>query len=432
MSVMPGLKAMIQSIDRKVFRDFLRKEAPSMIDKIDWTTNPEHYPEHAFSILADTTKTPHDVREKIFPHLYEIHLLSENAKEGMNYRKRILEDKDAKKLWLDEFGLNVPVIQTIAAWMQVNANGLFQNILSNTLMKTKESNGGIKCYLKDAYEGHVEPKPFDKFRSELKNYLLQETGVKMHVSVERLDLAKNIRFTVYTDPFPKNEQHFKDASTEDTLDVRLSKKVDCFYFTLPSVRPGRQAYFQLKCDFQRTQREYIAKLFAECILKTETKGKCEQKRNLKPFRVRPPKFDFTHIDGYEDLRYEGMSVKVQSGGRRPDEHSWRYAEEDFFDHGGDVATRLPNTLEEAIDPQELYLSITLRVGEKNASIIPLDGMSYDDREIKDYSVTVRKSGDWISKPTALPSEVKKIDAVLEVMGLDDISGDKILKKTIRK
>lgn len=431
MSVMPGLKAMIQSIDRKVFRDFLRKEAPSMIDKIDWAMDPDFYPEHAFSILADTTKTSHDVREKIFPHLYEIHLLSENEKEGINYRKRIYDDKDVKALWIKDYGLGMPAIQTIAAWMQVYANGLFQGFLSNALMKTKESNGGIKCYLKDTYEGHIEPKPFNEFKDKLKEYLALETGVKMHVSVERLDLAKNIRFTVYTDPFPKNEQHFKDTD-DDTLDIRLSKKVDCFYFTLPTVRPGRQSYFQLKCDFQRTQREVIAKLFAELVLKTEIKAKDEQRRDLLPFRVRPPKFDFSEVDGFEDLRYEGMSIKVQNGGRKPDELSWRYAEDDFYEKDGDVANRLSNIPEEAIEPLELYIALYLRVGEKNNTQLSFEGMETDSREIKPFSVTIRRSGDWTSKPTALPCEVKKIDAALEAMGLSDISGDKILKKITRK
>jgi len=428
MSTMPGLRGMIQTIRKDEFHAFIQHNAPSVDGEIDWSASGEAYVDGAYGVLSDDVKTSHEVREQFFPHLYEIHLLSENPKEGTNYREKIFANSEAKAKWLEHFKFDVPDITTMATWMQVHANDVFQSALSSIMMSKKESNGGYWYFLPAAYEPNIAPRPFEEFKTELKSYLNHETGVKMHANVERLDLTKMIRFTVYTDPFPKNEQHFKETEN-DELDVRLSRKVDCFCISLPKAKANRQPHFRLKCDFLRAQRDVIARLFAEYVLHTTIHDKCQAQRDLNAFRTRPKKFDFSQIDGFESLRYQGMKVVRESGGKKPDTFSWRYGEDDFYDHA-EIDQKMQSEINSLSEIQELYLSIRLQVGSPPQQQ-SFDGFA-DDRPAKTYEVTVRRNGDWSAQPTPLDCEVRKIDAVLEAMGLQDISGDKILRKVVRK
>lgn len=188
-------------------------------------------------------------------------------------------------------------------------------------------------------------------------------------------------------------------------------------------------YFMLKCDFLRSQRDYIAELFAKAVLHTSVHDKSHPKRELNAFRLRPKKFDFSGVDGYDSLRYEGMKVVKKSGGKKPDVFSWRYGDDDFYTHAEDDKC-IGEELASMIDIQELYLAITLQVGPLPAQQA-LEGFP-DERPVRTFDVTVRKNGDWLSQPAPMDDEVRKIDAVLEIMGLQDISGQKRLQKTTRK
>jgi len=302
------------------------------------------------------------------------------------------------------------------------------------LAKCREANGGFKYYMKGNYDGRIGD-PNGQFKDELKAYLKDECGVDLHVNVEKTALKKYVRFTVTTDPFPSHKQHFskeKQDQDKDILRTHNAQDVECFYITL--YRTTRGSYFQIKCDYTDAQRNTVADYFARFVLMSNLGVKPEQRRDLKEFRTRPRKFDTRDIDGLVDYRYEGVNMRILSGGkRRKNIYVRRFVDTDFYDEierSGDLKD-VPVQSRELV---ELYLEVVLKTGDRpeleQASFAELG--DFDGRNTKSYLVAVKSRGFWSSKPTATESDEKKIDQLLERMGLRDISGQNILKTTKRK
>lgn len=430
---MPALKPMIATIGKKLFHRLVHRFVTEFENKIDWSPDDtDEFATQAFAILSRNDPDTIAVRDKLYPHLFNIHTLSEKPKDGPYYYKCITNGPgDVKQKWFEEFSLYSPAIQTMAAWILLEAPTLFERLLTQALAQCREANGGYKFYLKGNYEITMKD-PNGVFKEKLKSFLKLEYGVDMHVSIEKNEMRKYIRYIVTTDPFPSNGQHFsKDTADKgkDILKTHLKNEAECFYISF--FRTSRYCYFQIKCDYNRQQRQTIADLFAEHVLSSRTGAKPEQNRNLNLFRKRPRKFDFSGIEGFVSLRYEGVNMRIASGGRKQDVYVRRFTNEDFYD-AVERSGELRDISAEAKDIVELYVEITLKSGEKSPQETFAGFGEIDSRKDKPYLVTIKKHGFWFSKPTATESDERKIDQILDQMELRDITGDKILKTKVRK
>ena len=430
---MPALKPMIATIGKPLFHRLVHRFAAEFEGQIDWSPDDtDEFAARAFASLSRNDLGTVAARDKLYPHLFNIHTLSEKPKDGPHYYQCITKGPgDVRQKWFDEFSLNSPPIQTMSTWILLEAPTLFETLLAQALAKCREANGGYTFYLKGNYEISMKD-PNGVFKDKLKSFLKLEYGVDMHVNIEKNEMKKYVRYIVTTDPFPSNSQHFSKDSADkdkDILKTHLKDDVECFYISF--FRTSRYCYFQIKCDYNRTQRQTVADLFAEHVLSSRTGAKPEQNRNLNLFRTRPRKFDFSGIDGFVSLRYEGVNMRIVSGGRKQDVYVRRFTNEDFYD-AVEKTGELRNVAAEAKDIIELYVEIILKSGERSPQETFAGFGEVDSRKDKPYLVTVKKHGFWTSKPSASENDERKIDQILDQMELRDITGDKILKTKIRK
>ena len=431
---MPALQPMIATIGKPIFRRFIQRIASEFESEFDWEPEGDEFAAKAFATLSRKDERTIAVRDRIYPNLFNIHTLSENPKDGIYYYQCITHTGGGvKEKWFTEFKLNTPAIQTMATWMLIEAPDLFEQLLTQSLGKCREANGGYKFYLKNTYKGGTKD-PNGAFKDKMKSFLELEYGVAMHVNVEKNEMKKYVRYIVTTDPFPSNRQHFSEEAKDagkDVLKTHRAKDVDCFYISL--FRTTRFCYFQIKCDYDLRQRKIIADYFAKYVLTTDVGVKPVQERRLDAFKERPKKFDLSDVDGFVSLRYEGVNMRIQSGGRKKDVYTRRFTNEDFYD-AVERSGELKDVPPEAKELIELYLEITLKTGERERSVQTLlDGFGEEDtRKEKTYLVTVKAHGFWTAKPTISECDEKKVDQVLELMELQDTAGQKILNKKIRK
>lgn len=428
----PALQPMIENIGKSLFRRLVEKFAPDAVSMIDWKKDGGDFAAKAFKDLSGDDAMA--IRDAIFPQLFNIHTLSDNPREQPRILKCITNGV-AKQKWFKTYKLNSPPLQEMVAWIRLEDPDLFENLLAVELAKCQEASGGNRYYLKGNYDGRIGD-PNGQFKDELKAYLRAECGVDLHVSVEKNALKKYVRFTVTTDPFPSHKQHFskeKQDQDKDILRTHPARDAECFYITLHH-RTTRGSYFQVRCDYTTAQRDVVANYFARFVLMSDLGVKPEQRRDLSAFLTRPKKFDTSDVDGLVDYRYEGVNMHILSGDKRRNNiYVRRFVDADFYD---EIERRrdLDDVPIESRKLVELYLEVVLKTGDRPELVQGgFDGFGdFDGRDEKTYLVTVKSKGFWESKPTATESDEKKIDKLLEKMGLRDISGEKILKQTVRK
>ena len=419
-----------EAIEKKTLKAFFDKHAPLVSPKVNWDIDDKgKLAQSVYDGLFGLKETDIETFQRVYPIFFDIQSLSERAKDGRYYRKKILGMSRYGGKWLSEFGHRVPDLHTIVAWIELNAPEVFGQLLRRKLMDSREASGGYKYYLPSNYKGEVDLNTVP-FREEIKKFLHCETGLKMRAHIERNDLAGYIRFVITTDPFPKKEEQFKEGGGDDDIGMELAKRAERFYITVKFGTKRKCAYFSIKCDFYTAQRDFIADQFADKVLHSRLSVRPEQCRNLSGFRSRPKKFDFTSVPDYRSLAYTGMNMRINSGGERPEWYIRKF-DEDFYDaiiRRGELRD-VPDASKEIV---EMYLDVTIVSGEPPKQIqsslfesIPID----DGRKEKTFEVTVRSKGSWLAKPAPSVCDEEKIDRILSIMGLCDVAGEKILKTT---
>ncbi len=204
-----------EAIEKKTLKAFFDKHASLVSPKVNWDIDDKgKLAQSVYDGLFGLKETDIETFQRVYPIFFDIQSLSERAKDGRYYRKKILGISRYREKWLSEFGYRVPDLHTIVAWIELNAPEVFGQLLRRKLMDSREASGGYKYYLPSNYKGEVDLNTVP-FREEIKTFLHCETGLKMRAHIERNDLAGYIRFVITTDPFPKKEEQFKEGGGDD-------------------------------------------------------------------------------------------------------------------------------------------------------------------------------------------------------------------------
>lgn len=429
---MPGLKTFLQGIDMPVLRAFFNVEEPFAGKSIDWELPGRELAEKIYVLMAELRHDNDKAFNGLYSRIWDVNILSERAKDAIFYRKKIFEDRELKDIFLKTFGVGMPTSNTLSMWIAVHSPNLFKELLTRKFSSQKEANGGVRYYLPSNYDGSIAS-DLNAFRNDVKRYLKDERGYAMRVHVERNDLVGLVRFTVAMDPVPKKEAAFDEGGGDDDLGMSLAKGADFFYVTLNEGTPRKPIKtFAIKGDFLKAQRDAIAMYFATDVLGSRMSPKPEVVHNLASFVKRPAKFDIVSAEpDFRNLEYRGVKMEIESGGERPELYMRRF-NGDLYDEI-DKRGELKGVPDNAKRILELYLEISLLSGSLPRARQMTFANEYDDgRKEKVYDVTVPSCGEWRVKPTAPAIDEAKIAKVLSAMGIVNVAGDKVLKKTMRK
>ena len=429
---MPGLKTFLQGIDMPVLRAFFNVEDPFAGKSINWKLHGRELAEKICALMAELRHDDVKAFDGLYSRFSDVNILSEKAKDAIFYRKKVFEDRELKNTFLNSFGVRMPTINTLSMWIAVHSPNLFKELLTRKFSSQKEANGGVRYFLPSNYDGSIAS-DLNSFRDDVKRYLKDERGYTMRVHVERNDLVGLVRFTVAMDPVPKKEAAFDEGGGDDDLGMSLAKGADFFYVTLKEGTPRKPARtFAVKGDFLKTQRDTIAKYFATDVLGSRMAPKPEVVRNLTSFVRRPPKFDIVSAEpDFRNLEYRGVKMEIESGGVRPELYMRRF-NGDLYEEI-DKRGELKGVPDDAKHILELYLEISLLSGNPPRARQMTFANEYEDgRKERVYEVTVPSCGEWRVKPTAPAIDETKIAKVLSAMGIVNVAGDKVLRKTMRK
>lgn len=429
---MPGLKTFLQGIDKPVLEEFFNAEVPFARKSIDWELSGRELIDALYATVAELRHSDIKAFDGLYSRFSDINILSEKGKDAIFYKRKIFDDRDLKALYLKTFGVGMPTINTLSMWIAIHAPDLFRSLLTRKFSSQKEATGGIRYYLPSNYDGAIST-DFKTFRDNVKRYLKDERGYAMRVHVERNDLVGLVRFTVAMDPVPKKEAAFDEGGGDDDLGMSLARGADFFYITLKEKTPRKPANtFAVKGDFLKTQRDMIATFFAADVLGSRMTPKPEVVRDLAHFVRRPGKFDIVSSEpDFRMLEYRGVKMEIESGGKRPELYMRRFNGNmyDEIDKRGE----LKGVSDAAKRILELYLEISVMSGTPPVMRqLTFANETEDGREEKLYEVTVPVCGEWRIKPSASAVDEAKIARILSAMGIMNIAGDKVLKKTMRK
>lgn len=429
---MPGLKTFLKGIDRLVLKEFFDAEEPLVGKSIDWQLTESELVEKIYALIAELRHGNMRAFDGLYSRFLDVNILSENGKDAVFYRKKVFEDRALKDAFLKTFGAGMPTINTLSMWIAVHSPDLFRELLTRKFSSQREAAGGVRYFLPSSYDGSIAS-DLKKFRDNVKRYLKDERGYAMRVHVERNDLVGLVRFTVAMDPVPKKEAAFDEGGGDDDLGMSLAKGADFFYVTLKEGTPRKPAgTFAVKGDFLKTQRDMIATFFASDVLGSRMTPRPEIVRNLASFVGRPTDFDIVSAEpDFRNLEYRGVKMEIESGGRRPELYM-RLFNGNLYDEI-DKRGELKGVPDKAKRILELYLEISLLPGNPpTVRQMTFDNECEDGRKEKVYEVTVPSSGEWRVKPAAPAVDEAKIAKALSAMGIVNVAGDKVLKKTARK
>lgn len=429
---MPGLKTFLQGMDKPVLEEFFSTEVPLASKSIDWSLSGWELIDAIYATVAKLRHSDIKAFDGLYSRFSDINILSEKGKDAIFYRKKVFDDRSLKALYIKTFGVNMPIINTLSMWIAIHAPDLFKALLTRKFSSQKEATGGIRYYLPSCYDGAIST-DLKNFRDNVKRYLKDERGYAMRVHVERNDLVGLVRFTVAMDPVPKKEAAFDEGGGDDDLGMSLARGADFFYITLKEKTPRKPSNtFAVKGDFLKTQRDMIANFFALDVLGSRMTPRPEVIHDLAPFVQRPRTFDIVSSEpDFRMLEYRGVKMEIESGGKRPELYMRRFNGNlyDEINKRGE----LKDVPDKAKRIQELYLEITIMSGTPPAIRQLTLANGYEDgRKEKLYEVTVPSCGEWRIKPLASAVDEAKIARVLFAMGIMNIAGDKVLKKTRRK
>lgn len=429
---MPGLKTFLQGIDKPVLKDFFNAESPVTSESINWNLQGRDLIDKIYATVAELRHSDIKAFDGLYSRFSDINILSEKGKDAIFYKKKIFENRNLKELFLKSFGLDMPTINSLSMWIAIHAPDLFKSLLTRKFSSQKEATGGIRYYLPSNYDGAIST-DLKAFRDNVKRYLKDERGYTMRVHVERNDLVGLVRFTVAMDPVPKKEAAFDEGGGDDDLGMSLARGADFFYITLKEKTPRKPSnIFAVKGDFLKTQRDKIAEFFASHVLGSRMSPKPEVIRDLAHFVRRPGKFDIVSSEpDFRMLEYRGVKMEIESGGKRPELYMRRFNGDlyDEIDKRGELKD-VPDSAKRIL---ELYLEISIMSGTPPAMRQLTFANEYEDgRKERFYEVTVPACGEWRIKPSASTVDEAKIARILSAMGIINIAGDKILKKTMRK
>ena len=429
---MPGLKIFLQGIDKPVLKEFFDGEEPFAGKSIDWKLTGRELAEKIYALIAELRHGNIKAFDGLYSRFSDINILSEKAKDAIFYRKKVFENRALKEIFLKTFGVGMPTVNTLSMWIALHSPDVFKELLTRKFSSQREATGGVRYYLPSNYDGSISA-DLNAFRDDVKRYLKDERGYAIRVHVERNDLVGLVRFTVAMDPVPKKEAAFDEGGGDDDLGMSLARGADFFYVTLKEGSPRKQTRtFAVKGDFLKTQRDMIAKLFASDVLGSRMVPKPEVIRDLASFVKRPPKFDIVSSEpDFRNLEYRGVKMEIESGGERPELYMRRF-NGNLYD---EIARRgeLKGVPDEAKRILELYLEVSLLPGNPpSARQMTFANECEDGRKEKVYEVAVPACGEWRVKPAATAIDEAKIARVLSAMGIVNVAGDKVLKKTVRK
>ena len=242
--------------------------------------------------------------------LHDIDLVAyHNPEEGANLRQQIIQFNREEDFERD---CNLPGstdLLSIIAWIALSIHELWVDYAQEAYNKQIEF-GGTRHYLGEPLAGKAaseeeRQRREDEFKKSFAEYLTATRSKVENVHVEFEPFGSQVRFVVYFDPFPKNQNEFdKNGALKPTPNHAVE------HLSILYKQGEKHPFITVKSkDLTSEQDTEIARFFIETYLGFNVGARPTERYDLTPFNRLTKQLDTSD----EDLAcYRFSSITIQS------------------------------------------------------------------------------------------------------------------------
>ena len=360
--------------------------------------------------------------------LHDIDLVAyHNPDEGANLRQQIIQYRMEETLERD---CNMPGsidLLSIIAWIALSINELWFDLAQEAYNKQIEF-GGTRHYLGEPLAGkaaseEVRQRREDEFKRQFAEYLTATRSKVENVHIERDYFGSQVRFVVYFDPFPKNQNEFEDGA----LKPKPNRAVE--HLSIIFRENEKHPFITVKSkDLTNEQDAEIARLFIETYLGFNVGARPTERYDLTPFNRLTKQLD-TSDEDLACYRFTSITIKSFLTDGNIEENTHKCTRGSVYDCCKPYyeSKNIPLSRREVL---KLGIAVTVYVGPRPPMQQGLFGSEIpsQDRPTEEYDVVITSHSRTI-KNCKNDETRQNIERILNNWGLQDLNDMTTITRT---